>query len=148
MWKASWPSRSAFCRAPPDLWVQAPPERRQRFQQLFFPEEMVFDGQRFVGTVAIAPAFSYLREIRPAGDGVVDLTGIAARWLSPQASAACPHHGQGRQTERSEGWWTRLAGAGTAPTNGSGASSCFEGPPEPILADSPAVERVLAPARR
>jgi site-specific DNA recombinase len=59
-----------------DLWVQAPLEQRQRFQQLFFPEGMAFDGQRFVGTAATAPAFSYLREIRPAGDGVVDLTGI------------------------------------------------------------------------
>ena len=50
-----------------DLWVQAPLEQRQRFQQLFFPEGMTFDGQRFVGTAATAPAFSYLREIRPAG---------------------------------------------------------------------------------
>ena len=57
-----------------DLWVQAPLEQRQRFQQLFFPDGMTFDGQRFVGTAATAPAFSYLREIRPAGDGVVDLT--------------------------------------------------------------------------
>jgi len=57
-----------------DLWVQAPLEQRQRFQLLFFPEGMSFDGQRFVGTAATAPAFSYLREIRPAGDGVVDLT--------------------------------------------------------------------------
>ena len=59
-----------------DLWVQASLDQRQRFQQLFFPEGMAFDGQRFVGTAATAPAFSYLREIRPAGDGVVDLTGI------------------------------------------------------------------------
>ena len=59
-----------------DLWVQAPLEQRQRFQQLFFPKGMTFDGQRFVGIATTAPAFSYLREIRPAGDGVVDLTGI------------------------------------------------------------------------
>jgi hypothetical protein len=58
--------------------VQAPLEQRQRFQQLFFPEGMAFDGQRFVGTAATAPAFSYLREIRPAGDGVVDQT--SASW--------------------------------------------------------------------
>jgi hypothetical protein len=37
---------------------------------------MTFDGQRFVGTAATAPAFSYLREIRTSEDGVVDLTGI------------------------------------------------------------------------
>ena len=59
-----------------DLWVQAPLDQRQRFQQLFFPEGLTFDGRRFVGTAATAPAFSYLREIRPAGDGMVDLTGI------------------------------------------------------------------------
>ena len=59
-----------------DLWVQAPLEQRQRFQQLFFPDGMTFDGQRFVGTAATAPAFSYLREIRTSGDGLVDLTGI------------------------------------------------------------------------
>ena len=55
-----------------DLWVQASLEQRQRFQQLFFPEGMDFDGQRFLGTAATAPAFCYLREIRPAEDGVVD----------------------------------------------------------------------------
>ena len=66
-----------------DLWVQAPLEQRQRFQQLFFPEGMTFDGQRFVGTAATAPAFSYLREIRPAGDGMVDLTFKSwNRWTS------------------------------------------------------------------
>ena len=31
-----------------DLWVQASPERRQRFQQLFFPERVACDGIRFV----------------------------------------------------------------------------------------------------
>jgi site-specific DNA recombinase len=71
-----------------DLWVQAPLDQRQRFQQLFFPEGMAFDGQRFVGTAA-APAFSYLREIRPAGDGVVDLTGIGQCSRRPKAAAAC-----------------------------------------------------------
>jgi hypothetical protein len=57
-----------------DLWVQAPLEQRQRFQQLFFQEGMAFDDQRFVGTTATAPAFSYLREIRASGDRLVDLT--------------------------------------------------------------------------
>jgi hypothetical protein len=46
-----------------DLWVQASLEQRQRFQQLFFPEGIAFDGSAFVGTAATAPAFSYLREI-------------------------------------------------------------------------------------
>jgi hypothetical protein len=56
--------------------VQTALDQRLRFQQLFFPKGMTFDGQRFVGTAATAPAFTSLREVRPAGDGVVDLTGI------------------------------------------------------------------------
>jgi hypothetical protein len=42
-----------------DLWVQAQLDQRQRFQQLFFPEGLAFDGERLVGTGATAPAFSY-----------------------------------------------------------------------------------------
>ncbi len=59
-----------------DLWVQASLDQRQRFQQLFFPDGIAFDGNRFVGTGATAPAFSYLREIRTGNEGLVDLTGI------------------------------------------------------------------------
>jgi len=46
-----------------DLWVQASLEQRQRFQQLFFPDGIAFDGKGFVGTRVTAPAFSYLRPI-------------------------------------------------------------------------------------
>lgn len=46
-----------------DLWVQASLDQRRRFQQLFFPDGIAFDGNRFVGTGATAPAFNYLREI-------------------------------------------------------------------------------------
>jgi hypothetical protein len=59
-----------------DLWVQASLDQRQRFQQPFFPAGIAFDGNRFVGTGATAPAFNYLREIRTENEGVVDLTGI------------------------------------------------------------------------
>jgi len=59
-----------------DLWVQASLEQRQRFQQLFFPDGIAFDGNGFVRTALTAPAFSYLRPIRGANEGVVDLTGI------------------------------------------------------------------------
>ena len=61
-----------------DLWVQASLEQRQRFQQLFFPDGIAFDGNRFVGTGATAPAFSYLREIRTENEGLVDQ--IFPRW--------------------------------------------------------------------
>ena len=33
-----------------DLWVRASLEQRQRFQQLFFPDGIAFDGKGFVGT--------------------------------------------------------------------------------------------------
>jgi hypothetical protein len=54
-----------------DLWVQASLDQRQRFQQLFFPDGIAFDGNRFVRTRATAPAFSYLREIRTGNEGLV-----------------------------------------------------------------------------
>ena len=59
-----------------DLWVQASLEQRQRFQQLFFPEGIAFDGKSFVRTAVTAPAFSYLRPIEGGNEGLVDLTGI------------------------------------------------------------------------
>ena len=61
---------------PADLWVQASLEQRQRFQQLFFPDGIAFDGKGFVGTRVTAPAFSYLREIETENERMVDLTGI------------------------------------------------------------------------
>ena len=66
-----------------DLWVQASLEQRQRFQQLFFPDGIAFAGNRFVGTGATAPAFSYLREIRTENEGVVDLTGVEPDYRVP-----------------------------------------------------------------
>jgi site-specific DNA recombinase len=59
-----------------DLWVQASLGQRQRFQQLFFPNGIAFDGNRFIGTGATAPAFSYLRGIGTGNEGLVDLTGF------------------------------------------------------------------------
>jgi site-specific DNA recombinase len=59
-----------------DLWVQASLDQRQRFQQLFFPNGIAFDGNRFVRTGETAPAFSYLRKIETENEGLVDLTGI------------------------------------------------------------------------
>jgi hypothetical protein len=54
-----------------DLWVQASLDQRQRFQQLFFPEGISFDGNGFVRTAVTAPAFSYLRPIEGGIEGVV-----------------------------------------------------------------------------
>ena len=59
-----------------DLWVQASLDQRQRFQQLFFPEGISFDGKGFVRTAVTAPAFSYLRPIECGNEGLVAQTGI------------------------------------------------------------------------
>jgi hypothetical protein len=59
-----------------DLWVQASLDQRQRFQQLFFPDGIAFDGKSFVGTAATAPAFSYLPPMSVGIEGVVDQAGI------------------------------------------------------------------------
>jgi hypothetical protein len=74
-WKASWRSQNVLCR-PPRTSVQASLEQRQRFQQLFFPEGIVFDRNRFVRTGVTAPGFSYLQENRTENEGLVDLTGV------------------------------------------------------------------------
>ena len=68
-----------------DLWVQASLEQRQRFQQLFFPDGIAFDGNGFVRTGVTAPAFSYLRRIEAEDEGVVDQNSVSwnriASWL-------------------------------------------------------------------
>src|SRR4029453_15973500 len=46
-----------------ELWVQGSLDQRQRFQQLFFPEGISFDGTGFVRTAATTRAFNYLRVI-------------------------------------------------------------------------------------
>jgi DNA invertase Pin-like site-specific DNA recombinase len=63
-----------------DLWVQASLEQRQRFQQLFFPDGIAFNGNGFVGTAVTAPAFSYLRTIEDGNERMV--AQISPRWNS------------------------------------------------------------------
>ena len=43
-----------------DLWVQASLDYKQRLQQLFFPEGIAYDGNRFNRTAVTAPLFKYL----------------------------------------------------------------------------------------
>ena len=59
-----------------DLWVQASLDQRQRFQQLFFPDGISFDGNGFVGTRVTAPAFIYLRMLGDRNERMVDHCGI------------------------------------------------------------------------
>ena len=68
-----------------DLWVQASLEQRQRFQQLFFPGGIAFDGNGFVRTAVTTPAFSYLRPIEDGNEGLV---GPDQRELEPDRVVA------------------------------------------------------------
>ena len=59
-----------------DLWVQASLDHKQRLQQLFFPEGVAFDGNRFNRTAATAPLFKYLAPSESADERVVSRGGI------------------------------------------------------------------------
>jgi hypothetical protein len=56
-----------------DLWVQASVEYKQRLQQLFFPEGIAYDGNRFNRTAATTPLFNYLAPSESAAEKVVSL---------------------------------------------------------------------------
>ena len=59
-----------------DLWVQASLGYKQRLQQLFFPEGIAFDGNRFNRTAVTAPLFNYLARSESADERVVNRAGI------------------------------------------------------------------------
>jgi hypothetical protein len=49
---------------------------RDRFQQLFFPEGVAFDGDRFNRTAATAPFFKYLAPSESADEKMVGRLGL------------------------------------------------------------------------
>ena len=59
-----------------DLWVQASLAYKQRPQQLFFPEGIEYDGNRFNRTAATAQLFNYLAPSEGADERVVSRVGI------------------------------------------------------------------------
>jgi hypothetical protein len=59
-----------------DLWVQASLDQKQRLQQLFLPEGIAFDGNRFNRTAATAPLFNYVAPSEGADEKMVNQTGI------------------------------------------------------------------------
>jgi hypothetical protein len=61
-----------------DLWVQASLDYKQRLQQLFFPEGIAYDGNRFNRTAATAPLFNYLAPSESADEKMVSR--IFASW--------------------------------------------------------------------
>jgi len=56
--------------------VQASLDYKQRLQQLFLPEGIAFDGNRFNRTAATAPLFNCLAPPESADEKVVIRTGI------------------------------------------------------------------------
>jgi hypothetical protein len=59
-----------------DLWLQASLDYKQRLEQLFFPEGVAFDGNRFNRTAVTAPLFNYLASGESADERVVSPVGI------------------------------------------------------------------------
>lgn len=60
-----------------DLWVQASLDYKQRLQQLFFPEGLAYDGNRFNRTAVTAPLFRYLAPAERAQEDLASPTGSA-----------------------------------------------------------------------
>jgi hypothetical protein len=58
--------------------VQASLDYKQRLQQLFFPEGIAYDGNRFNRTAVTAPLFNYLAPSESADEKMVSL--IFASW--------------------------------------------------------------------
>jgi hypothetical protein len=59
-----------------DMWVQASLEYKQRLQQLFFPEGIAFDGNRFNRTAVTASLFKYLKAGEQAEESLASPAGF------------------------------------------------------------------------
>jgi hypothetical protein len=59
------------------VWVQASLDYKQRLQQLFFPEGIAYDGNRFNRTAVTAPLFKYLAPSESADERVVSQTFVS-----------------------------------------------------------------------
>ena len=69
-----------------DLWVQASLNQQQRLQQLFFPDGIEFDGERFNRTKVTAQFFRYLEPSEGSGERVVTLSGFTSAPRLPLSS--------------------------------------------------------------
>ena len=87
-----------------DLWVQASLDYKQRLQQLFFPEGIAFDGNRFNRTAATAPLFNYLAPSESADERVVSRVGIAPERRSRRLKPECLRTTRRNHVERGETW--------------------------------------------
>ncbi len=65
------------------LWVQGSLDQQQRLQQLFFPEGIAYDGNRFNRTAVTAPLFKYLAPSESADVRVVSLNFTSWNRIGP-----------------------------------------------------------------
>ena len=94
-----------------DLWVQASLDYKQRLQQLFFPEGIAYDGNRFNRTAATAPLFNYLAPSERADEKMVSPEGIELSGTRfPNSLMARDFWSQRVETER-------VAGGNRAPAS-------------------------------
>jgi site-specific DNA recombinase len=59
-----------------NLWVQSSFAQKQRLQLVFFPEGVLFDGKKLVGTGTTLPVFNYLSSVSERKKDLVDQTGV------------------------------------------------------------------------
>jgi hypothetical protein len=87
-----------------DLWVQASLDYKQRLQQLFFPEGIAFDGNRFNRTAVTAPLFKYLAPSESADEKLVSRVGIEPERRGRRPKPECPRITGRSHVERGETW--------------------------------------------
>jgi hypothetical protein len=134
-----------------DLWVQASLDYKQRLQQLFFPEGIAFDGNRFNRTAVTAPLFNYLARSESADERAVSQEGIEP---STRRLRVGPRHASSRRNLRvlrfrvaKRGKWMQIGASQAHPNRSSTkARSQREGCPD--YAPSRGAQRATsAPAR-
>jgi hypothetical protein len=88
-----------------DLWVQASLDYKQRLQQLFFPEGIAYDGNRFNRTAVTAPLFNYLAPDQSAEESLVSPEGIdAAKPSAKREGAPLSSSGRANWRPKAENW--------------------------------------------
>ena len=84
--------------------MQSSLDHKQRLQQLFFPEGIGFDGNRFNRTVVTAKLFNYLAPSESADERVVSRVGIAPERRSRRLKPECLRITRRNHVERGETW--------------------------------------------